>query len=206
MTGSFIVDPYDITNSQRTESELQTFLVFAICVAGKTASVISNKVDDFFRGYGLQATAFDIIRDMIDKGALEANLRRVKMGKYGLLCKALPMLVNAGFHLGSVTPSQLETIPGIGMKTSRFFILHSRPKARIAVVDTHLLKYLRARGIPNVPDTIPTGKRYLELEQIILDLADEISVPPDQFDLRIWTWYSRKLPGIPTTEFITRVD
>ena len=40
-----MVNPYDITNYNRTQNELQEFLLFTIVVAGKTAYIQAQKQD-----------------------------------------------------------------------------------------------------------------------------------------------------------------
>jgi hypothetical protein len=41
------VDPYNITKYNRTEAELECFLLFCIVVAGKTAYIQARKLDEF---------------------------------------------------------------------------------------------------------------------------------------------------------------
>ena len=41
-----MIDPYKITNYNRTESQLQEFLLFCILVAGKTAYIQAKKLED----------------------------------------------------------------------------------------------------------------------------------------------------------------
>ena len=41
------IDPYNITNFNRTEGELQLFLLFCIVVAGKTAYIQAEKLEQF---------------------------------------------------------------------------------------------------------------------------------------------------------------
>ena len=41
------IDPYNITNYSRTEEELQLFLLFCIVVAGKTAYIQAEKLEQF---------------------------------------------------------------------------------------------------------------------------------------------------------------
>ena len=44
-----MVNPYDITNYNRTQNELQEFLLFTIVVAGKTAYIQAQKLDQFLK-------------------------------------------------------------------------------------------------------------------------------------------------------------
>jgi hypothetical protein len=84
-----------------------------------------------------------------------------------------------------------EAIHGVGPKTARMFIMHSRPNQRVAALDTHLLKYLEANG-HIVPKATPSSiKQYHELENAFLTLADAAGESPADHDLRIWKSYAK---------------
>jgi thermostable 8-oxoguanine DNA glycosylase len=134
---------------------------------------------------------------MLTEQTLGGHLRRVRMGKYALLTRCYRASLASGFNLRTVTTEELETIPGFGQKSSRFFILHSRPGANVAVIDTHMLKYLRAIEAPNVPKTIPSGKDYTRLEELLLQKAKSLGLKMAEFDLNIWKWYADNKTGIP---------
>ena len=182
-----MIDPFKITDYNRTQDELEEFLLFTICVAGKKATMIASKLESLLNlGVG---TPFEIISDMIRNETLEPNLKKVNMGKYGLLSKAFKLVVSSSFDLRNVKPNELEIIPGIGKKTSRFFILHSQKNAEVAVIDTHILKFLNSKNY-NAGKTIPTGKKYNELEKIMLKEAKKANMNPADFDLKIWSHYA----------------
>jgi thermostable 8-oxoguanine DNA glycosylase len=84
----------------------------------------------------------------------------------------------------------LEAITGVGPKTARFFILHTRPNQTMAVLDTHILKYLRDKGHTTQKVTPPAGKKYDELEQIVIAEAKASGMSQPDFDLHIWKTYS----------------
>ena len=88
--------------------------------------------------------------------------------------------------------SDLETIKGIGPKTSRFFLMSSRQGVEYAALDTHILRWMRDQGIENIPKSTPSGKRYLDLEQIYLKMVPE-GKSVGEFDLEIWREYSGNL-------------
>ena len=192
-----IVDPFNITNTNRTEEEKEAFLLFCVCVAGKKATMISEKLAHFLALDESTKSPFQKVKNMINSNILQKNLKEVKMGKYKLLENAFTIIVNSKLNLNTVTPEELETIPGVGKKTSRFFILHSRENANVAVIDTHILKYLNSIGV-DAGKLIPTGKRYDELEQIMLNESRKANMTPADFDFKIWSWYASKNPGHPT--------
>ena len=84
----------------------------------------------------------------------------------------------------------IEKLPGVGRKTARFFILHSRRDAECSVLDTHVLKYLRDSGVPNVPKSTPSSKSEYERlsKEFMLLKPDSVSLA--EFDLQIWTKYA----------------
>jgi thermostable 8-oxoguanine DNA glycosylase len=85
---------------------------------------------------------------------------------------------------------ELEKIYGIGMKTSRCFLIHSRKNARYAGLDTHVLKFLRAKGVQDVPKSTPTSRKlYLRLEAEFLKLSDESGKSVADLDLEVWNKY-----------------
>lgn len=190
------IDPFNITDYNRSQEDLEKFLLFCICVAGKKATMISNKLEEFLIDKDENTLPFDYIRKLIVNGSLKNQLERAKMGKYALLSKAFHLIVNANFDLRNVTAQELEKIPGIGKKTSRFFILHSREKADVAVIDTHMLKYLAYLGY-DAGKIVPSGKKYDEYEQIILAEAKKYNMSPAKLDLSIWSWFASGNQGKP---------
>ena len=199
---STLVDPFNITDFNRTDAELESFFLFCTAVAGKKASMISLKLRDFLDGYPGESSPFNKIREMIAENSLENNLCRVSMGKYGLLFRSWTDLASRpeGF-LRQATVEQLETVPGIGPKSARFFLVHSRKSAMYAVIDTHMLKFLRDSGYSGVPaGNSPSGKVYPVLEKIVLSHAVSLGMTPADFDLSVWKWYAAGNKGVP--EFI----
>ena len=86
----------------------------------------------------------------------------------------------------------LEEIPGVSFKTSRFFILHSRMNAECVPLDTHILKFLRDKGIPCVPKVTPSSKRkYDELEKLAVGALKTLGYSTlAKADLETWKKYS----------------
>ena len=167
-----MINPREITKFDRTDPELEEFLLFSILVAGKRSDVTARKLEEFLTLIGGQASPFDALRETIEQGELMKAMQACKLGKYNTLIKGLPKLVNSDTNLRTATPCELEQFKGIGLKTSRFFILHSRPYARVSALDTHILSFLREQG-HEAPNTTPSSKRkYRALEQAFLQLAD----------------------------------
>lgn len=199
-----MVDPMNITKFDRTEEELQEFAIFAVCVAGKTAKSIAPRVAQLIKNMVILPNKPDSVRtfDMIalmQPYRLANMMKDVGIGcfnqKADTICMLAQRVHNGMLNLRTCTPEDLEKIKGIGAKTSRFFILHSRANARYAALDTHILKHLTAWEIPQVPlSTPPKGPAYARLERAFLNLADAAGMTPADYDLMLWRHYSAGEP------------
>lgn len=172
-----MIDPFNITNYNYSDDELEEFIIFAMAVAGKTAVVINKKVDNFLR-LEKSGSPFQKIRAMIRKGTLRENMEKVSLGKYTLLDKGFRQLVEAKLDLRTCSVSDLEKINGISHKTSRFFVLHSRKDpGEIACLDTHIRKWLFEKGYSG---------NYFELEKAFIKEAKSLGKTTAELDLEIW--------------------
>lgn len=126
---------------------------------------------------------FALIR-LCNVSVIEDALRQVKMGQYSRIAFLFAGVAQV-VDVETVTVEELESFSGIGPKTARFFVVHTRKNQRHAILDTHILKYLRQNGI-NAPKSTPSGKAYLTLEQEFLKLADKSGMSLADFDLMLW--------------------
>jgi thermostable 8-oxoguanine DNA glycosylase len=172
------------TCHDRTEAELQSFLMFAICAAGKNARTADMALSRFLRDS--TGTPFDYLARLDRQGALDSEIRRARIGQYGRISRAFRCLSSGGLDLRNCSTDDLESVPGVGPKTSRYFILHTRRDAQVAALDTHVLGHLREMGY-DVPASTPTGKRYRVLEDIFLELARKSGMTPAEYDYQIWS-------------------
>lgn len=79
-----------------------------------------------------------------------------------------------------------KKIRGIGMKESSHFIRNIGKGENIAILDRHILKNMqRFEVIENIPATI-NEKKYLDLEQKLLNFSRDIKIPPDHMDFLLW--------------------
>ncbi len=168
--------------------DLEQFLVFSVLVANKPAKRMWALA---FNLTFLPAweTPLGAIRHLIANDDLEKKLRELKTGQYRRLSQCLTAIAKADLDLRKCTVENLEAIHGIGPKTARFFILKTRPDAKHAVLDTHILKWLRSRSI-KAPRSTPSGKKYAALEQIFLAECEKEDKSPAEMDQEIWEHYA----------------
>lgn len=182
-------DPFDCTNFNRTDEELENFFVFCIFVAGKRADMTARKVNQMIEDHN-NKSALQIIREKLEDSpqALDTLLRKYKFGKYDLLLRCFKEAVNLDLRKCSV--SDLESVPAIGPKTARYFLVHSRANAQVAALDTHILRYMREVLKIDTPKTTPSGKKYIELEKKFIKHAQSLGTPIAELDLSIWKKYT----------------
>ena len=185
-----MVDSFAVTHYDRKTAALEEFLLFAICVAGKKSIVVEKALERFLSYAYTDGTPFEVIRGMIEVGGLELCLKESRLGQYTKLARAFTEVVNANLDLRTCTAEDLEKIHGIGFKTSRFFIVHSRPEQQYAILDVHILHFMKDLGF-DVPESTPTSlKKYQEIEKIYLKSVHPNGYTVAAWDLFIWTMYS----------------
>jgi hypothetical protein len=155
------VDPLNITNFQRTDAELESFMVFSIAVAGKNARQTANLIAKVLKAAKPDETPFDYLKRI----PLLDHLRFWKVGQYNRILPALLGVMK--LNLRTCTMGDLLKVHGIGPKTANMFLLHSRPNHEGAVLDTHILRWMRIQGV-KTPKQTPSGKRYDELNELAM--------------------------------------
>lgn len=166
------------------QHELEARLIYSAIVAGKSAR-FCEKVMSRFAAHWQKRTPLAFIRILVDEGNLEWVLRDIRAGNYTKLARCFRELSAARLNLRTCTPEQLEAVHGIGPKTSRFFILWTRPGEKFAALDVHVLRWLRKLGY-DAPAATPSGTKYRELELAFLREAEKRGKTARELDAEIW--------------------
>jgi len=194
------VDPYNITNYNRTKSELECFLLFCIVVAGKTAYIQARKLDEFLTSINTRLmmpehiNPFQSLKSADQHGILFEEIKKAKLGQYKKIYSGFKFITEKEYNLSRMTPQILEEIPGVGMKTSRFFLLHSDIfyKDKIAILDTHILKFIKENIDDRAPKSTPViPLTYRFWEDMFLNWCKENGKNVADFDLEVWKSYAR---------------
>jgi len=172
--------------------DLEWRLIYSMIVTGKSAK-FANSVVARMRGMlvsDMSPIGYARLETYISvehgREVLKGFFRRARTGNYETLTRGVVAVILFGLDLRTCTPGQLEAVPGIGPKTARFFIAWTRPDARVAVLDRHVLRWMRENGHPDAPVGTPTGRRYAEIERAFLAEADRRGKTPRELDLEIW--------------------
>jgi thermostable 8-oxoguanine DNA glycosylase len=194
------IDPYNITNFSRTEEELQLFLLFCIVVAGKTAYIQADKLEQFLCSVNerlmmpVRVSPFQTIKSADQHGILMEEIQKAKLGQYRKIYAGFKFIAESKLDLRKTTPDQLEIIPGVGMKSSRFFLLHSdiNYQNNIAILDTHILKFIKENIDERAPKSTPTIRvTYKYWEDVFLYWCEQNNKNVADFDLEVWKSYAR---------------
>ena len=187
---TYLIDPANITNFNLSKDELELQILFWVCAAGKngtkSAQYLNNLLFEWSDKTNL-ISPFEIVKQI---PLLPYEMFRKGIGCYNIKSKTFLSLSNSNLDLKICSVEDLEEIKGIGPKTARGFILHTRPSQRLACLDTHLLKFMAERGY-SVPKSTPTGNKYKQIEQNFLSVADSLNKSPSELDLEIWNSYKK---------------
>lgn len=185
-----MIDPDCITKYDMTDEELEESIIFWVLVAGKTAHVISRSLENIFLEFqDGPRRPFEMFKRIRN---IPSVLKRHGIGSYTVKARGISELVRSGLDLRTCTLDELTAITGIGPKTARCFVIHSRKDAKHAGLDTHVLRGLRERGFKDVPEATPSSRKvYEKWEAVVLDLARSTGMTPAEFDLAEWLKYRR---------------
>lgn len=182
-----LIDPKAVTDYTRSDRDLQHFWLFSMAVAGKNADKQAEVVSKIMKEIPENVLPFDYLRRLGDSLALRPLLEQVRIGQYARLTRAITESLS--LDLRQVTADQLDDVYGVGLKTAKFFLLHSRPALACAVLDTHVLTWLNSLGIGEFPDTSPQSPiHYKQIERLFLPLAMAYfpGMSFAEIDLHLW--------------------
>jgi thermostable 8-oxoguanine DNA glycosylase len=181
-----MIDPKKITNYNRTDAQLEEFLLFCIMVAGHNAQTTAKTLERLFvMNLDRPFEFMRIMTKVLSPAAFNMWLATHGVGCYNRVARTIKELLCRKLDLRTCSVEDLESIHGIGPKTARFFITHSRQNQRFAILDVHILAFMREKGI-DTPKSTPSGKKYAILEKEFLKMVDASGMSPADFDLMIW--------------------
>lgn len=182
--------PFEVTNFERTDKELQKFWLFCLFVAGKNSDTQLKKLNQFLHNCPKNTDCFTYLRANLLQ--LRNMLVAAKVGQYNRLVKAIEKSIE--LDLSTCSLQDLMGIYGVGPKTARFFLLHTRKDCDCVVLDTHILAWLRNHNI-ECPESTPSEPKYSEIESYAKTIFpfyfDEL--PMAEIDLLIWGQQSGRL-------------
>jgi thermostable 8-oxoguanine DNA glycosylase len=189
-----MINPTQITNFKRSDKELQLFWIFCILVAGKNSDVAARKVGSLFKDLG-DKTPFEFLKE--NRNSIRNLLVAHKVGQYNRIENAI--LQSLDLDLSTASLEDLMNVKGVGPKTARFFLLHSRHDCEHVILDVHILHYLRTRWQMDVARSTPPPVEYNRIEKIASNFIklDFPNLSMAEADLLIWVEQSGRLAESP---------
>ncbi len=185
-----VCDPFDLYPLS-SKSEIETLVVFAAAVAGRTPKVVWPKVARLRADAAAAGrTPFGFLR-RLGAGGVADYLRELRMGQYTRIGAALTAVA-------ALPPGwdweNLVGCPGISYKTAKLVQVYTWPGGRGVCLDRHVLRLLAthpatrrvvARVWPR--DTSPADPAvYAAVEGVALWLADRCGLAGWEFDRAVW--------------------
>lgn len=191
-----MINPAKVTNYNRTQYELEEFILFCINVAGKKSAIEAPKLEVFIeraKNITKETTPFNCIRKLIKLGRLNEIMHWAKLSPYAQRYNSYVAVAKIK-DLQTVTLNRLLQVPGIGLKTARFFLSHSREDFDEPMLDTHILRFLRDQGHADAPKSTPSNENtYRYFANIFKNIARQLGKSVTDLDLEIWKQYSRTI-------------
>lgn len=198
-----MLDPDNIAKFDCDVAELQERILFWTAAAGKPAHTTARVLDTLLTRaaaavarkynptYARALGPYGLIVAGYGHGlpSLRRALRACGFGCYNQRARSFAALINSPLVLGRCHPDELMQIPGIGFKTARGFVLYTREHARYAVLDRHVLRFMREHGLDAPASSPQSATSYASWEQRALDMADRMGLSPLEFDRMIWLRY-----------------
>jgi len=191
-----MINPAKVTNYNRTQYELEEFILFCINVAGKKSAIEAPKLEVFIeraKNITKETTPFNCIRKLIKLGRLNEIMHWAKLSPYAQRYNSYVAVAKIK-DLQTVTLNRLLQVPGIGLKTARFFLSHSREDFDEPMLDTHILRFLRDQGHADAPKSTPSNENtYRYFANIFKNIARQLGKSVTDLDLEIWKQYSKTI-------------
>ena len=192
-----MINPTCITRYDESESQLMEKLHFWILAAGKGGVAAASALERLYKRLPHARMPFDRVLLYCTVHG-EIGLRRLMkdcgIGCSTLKARAFISLAKKRPNLFKDGPDELMEHPGIGPKTARGFILHSRRNVRYACLDRHILRWLRDQGHTHAPkDTPSSSLQYDRWEAIWLAACYAMGRTSAELDLEVWNSYASKV-------------
>ncbi|MCK4642538.1 hypothetical protein KAU32_02755 [bacterium] len=155
---------------------------------------------DLFKSPSSLNDTLALIERELSKKQFEPKTINNELRKYRFLNTKPRTITNAGYWLFDECDWEIEEVvfakniddlrewlcecPGFGMKSASWYIRNTNISDRIAVLDVHILRFLKHNGF-DIPKTI-TKKIYIEIENELKRICDDIKISLGKLDFLIW--------------------
>lgn len=181
-------------NFHRSDIEIEAFLLYCVVSNGKNTKLTIRKIESFINELYER-------RENIKISECVELAKKNKLGKYSILENFFYHIAKNEINpnkLRTISVSELEEIPGMGIKNSRFFKNSTDSTAKYGVLDVFTLSFLQDFYKPYLKIQINkklSRKNYLKYEEIYLNTYKmyEKEISLHDFDKLICSYYVKKM-------------
>ena len=166
--------------------ELCFCLMTANCSAEKCIEIHEQIEDDFLKFSELELSSrfkqlgyrFPNVRSKYILGARDS-------------IQELEQVLNSTIMEKDLRDWLVKNIKGLGYKEGSHFLRNIGFK-NLAIIDFHIIDVLEKNGIIKKPKTL-TKRKYLEIEEILEDIANKMGLTLSELDLYLWYLETEKI-------------
>jgi N-glycosylase/DNA lyase len=105
----------------------------------------------------------------------------------GRVLAEVDAVVRSGASPMAIRRGLVRQVPGLGPKAASLLLRNIGLGRELAVLDVHILEFMRLIGLNKVACTVTTVRHYEVQEELFVGYADFRRVPADALDLAVWT-------------------
>ena len=162
---NYYINPDKCTCFYLDKNGLELHILFWIFAAGKNghtaARCLNSILTEYSKKLGIDSP-FEVFKNLEN---LPEELKKFGVGCFNNKSKTIKDLISKDLDLSKCGVEDLESVWGLGPKSVRCFLIHTRENQEFAGLDRHVLRYLSELGF-KVPKSTPNKKQYLEIEKI----------------------------------------
>ncbi len=168
---------------KKSSSEIFKELCFCILTANFNAEKsikIQNEIGEGF----LTLSESELVGKLTYLGHRFPNARAKYIVESRKYKDSLKDLINSFKNENELRDWVVKNIKGLGYKESSHFLRNIGHK-NLAIIDFHIIDLLVKYGLIEKPKTL-SKKRYLEIENLLKQIAERANLTPAELDLYLW--------------------
>jgi len=165
-------------------------LAFCLCTPQSKAKVCWHVVESLMKNKLLYGGNVEEIKPFLNAVRFGNKKSEYIVGARELFSKngkiKIKEKIKAFDNVSELREWLVENVKGLGMKESSHFLRNIGCGKDLAILDRHILKNLIHLGVIDEVKNL-TDKKYLELENKMMEFAEKIRIPLDELDLLFWS-------------------
>ncbi len=176
--------------AEASEERLFAEMAFCLLTPQSKAKVcwraVENMVEDsvLFHGTAEQLEAYLVgVRFKRNKARYIVEAREKLCGSGRCRIRSVITDFNSPFELREWL---VKNIKGYGYKEASHFLRNIGIGFELAILDRHILKNLKLAGVIDAVPSSLSRRKYLEIERLMREFSEAISIPMPHLDLLLW--------------------